>query len=68
VCKDPPELGCIAFDLDQGAAKLGLFLSLGQCLLEQATEAVLLSLDPQQILNLLPRTRTRDLRTQKQTT
>jgi hypothetical protein len=68
VCEDAPELGRVAFHLDQGAAKLGFFLTLGQGLLEQATEAVLLSLDPQEILNLLPRTRTRDLRSQKQTT
>jgi len=62
VCEDAPELGRVAFHLDQGAAKLGLFLTLGQRLLEQAAKAVLLSLDPQEILNLLPRTRAWDLR------
>jgi hypothetical protein len=67
LCEDAPELGRVAFDLDQGAAKLGLFFTLGQRLLEQATEAVLLPLDPQEILNLLPRTRTRDLSAQEHT-
>jgi hypothetical protein len=62
VREDAPELGRVSFHLDEGAAKLGLFLSLGQGLLEQATEAVLLSLDPQEVLNLLPRTRAWDLR------
>ena len=60
--EDAPELGRVAFDLDQGAAKLGLFFTLGQRLLEQAAKAVLFPLDPQEILNLLPRTRARDLR------
>ena len=60
--EDAPELGRVAFHLDQGAAKLGFFFSLRQRLLEQAAEAVLLSLDPQEILNLLTRTRARDLR------
>jgi hypothetical protein len=46
VCEDAPELGCVAFYLDQGSAKLGLFFSLGQGLLEQAAEAILLALDP----------------------
>jgi len=68
VREDAPELGRIALHFAEGAAKLGFLLSLGQGLLEQATEAVLLSLDPQEILNILPRTRTRDLRSQKQTT
>ena len=68
MCEDAPELGRVAFDLDQGAAKLGFFLTLGQGLLDQAAKAVLFPLDPQEILNLLPRTRTRDLRSQKQTT
>jgi hypothetical protein len=67
VCEDAPELGCIAFHLNQGPAKRGFFLSLGQRLLEQAPEAVLLPLDPQEILNLLPRTRAWDLRAQKRT-
>jgi hypothetical protein len=54
---DAPKLGRIALHLDQGPAKRGLLLSLRQRLLEQAAEAVLLPLDPQEILNLLPRTR-----------
>ena len=66
--EDPPELGRIAFHFNEGAAKFGLFLTLGQRLLEQATKAVLLPLDPQEILNLLPRTRAGDLRAQNQTT
>jgi len=68
VCEDPPELGRVAFHLAEGAAKLGLFLSLGQRLLEQAAEAVLFPLNPQQILNLLPCTRAWDLRAQKRAT
>jgi hypothetical protein len=52
----PPELGRIAFHLDQGSAKRRLFLSLRQRLLEQAAKTTLLALDPQEILNLLPRT------------
>jgi hypothetical protein len=67
VGKDAPELRRVAFQLDKRPAQLGLFLSLGQRLLEQATEAVLLSLDPQEVLNLLPRTRAWDLCSQKQT-
>jgi hypothetical protein len=56
MCDAPPELGRIAFHLDQGSAKRRLFLSFRQRLLEQATKAVVLTLDPQEILNLLPRT------------
>jgi hypothetical protein len=67
VCEDAPELGRVAFHLDQGAAKLGSSLSLGQRLLDQATKAVLLPLDPQEILNLLPCTRAGDLRAKKRT-
>ena len=52
----PPELGRIAFHLDQGSAKRRLFLSLRQRLLEQAAKTSLLAFDPQEILNLLPRT------------
>jgi hypothetical protein len=68
VREDAPELGRIAFHLDQCATEYGLLLSLGERLLEQSAEAVLLPLDPQEILNLLPRTRAWDLRAQKQTT
>jgi hypothetical protein len=68
VREDAPELGRTAFHLDQCATEYGFLLSLGQRLLEQATKAVLLPLDPQEILNLLPRTRAWDLRAQKRTT
>ena len=68
MCEDPPELGRVAFHLAEGAAKLGPFLSLGQGLLEQPAEAVLLPLDPQEILNLLLCTRAWDLRAQKRAT
>ena len=34
MCEDPPELGRIAFHLNECAAKFGLFLTLGQRLLE----------------------------------
>jgi hypothetical protein len=57
VREDAPELGRIAFHLDQCATEYGLLLSLGERLLEQSAEAVLLPLDPQEILNLLPRPR-----------
>jgi len=67
VCDGSPKLGRIAFHLDQGATKHGFLLSLGQRLLEQAAKAALLPLDPQEILNLLPRTRAWDLRVQKGT-
>ena len=68
MCEDAPELGRIAFHFYECAAKFGLFLTLGQRLLEQASKAVLLSLDPQEILNLLPRPRAWDIRAQKRAT
>jgi hypothetical protein len=68
VCENAPELGRVAFHFNEGAAKCGLLLTLGQCLLEQAPKAVLLPLDPQEILNLLSSTRAWDLRAQKRTT
>ena len=49
----PPELGRIAFHLDQGSAQGGLFLTLGKRLLEQTPKTVLLSCNPQEVLNLL---------------
>jgi hypothetical protein len=67
VREDAPELGPVAFHFDEGAAKCGFLLSLDQRFLEQATKAVLLPLDPQEILNLLPCTRAGDLRIQKRT-
>ena len=66
--ENAPELRRVAFYLDQHPAKRGFVLSLGEGLLEQATEAVLLPLDPEEILHLLPRPRAGDLRVQKQTT
>ena len=68
MCEDAPELGRIAFHFNECAAKCGFFLTLGQRLLEQTTKAVLLPLDPQEILNLLSSTRAWDLRAQKRTT
>ncbi len=67
MCDDAPELGRIAFHLDESAPKHGFLLTLGKRLLEQATKAVLLPLDPQEILHLLARPRARDLRIQKRT-
>ncbi len=68
MCDHAPKLGGIPFHLDQGAPKLGLLLTLGQRLLEQAAETVLLPLDSKEVLNLLARTRAWDVRTQKQAT
>ncbi len=50
---DASELGPIAFDFDEGAAKLGLFRALRECFLEQTAEPVLLALNPKDILNFL---------------
>ena len=68
MCDDAPELGGITFHLDQGAAKYRFLLAFRQCLLEQAAKAVLLPLDPQEILNLLPLACAWDLRVEKCTT
>ena len=68
MCDDAPQFGRIEFHLHQGAAERGFLLALEQRLLEQATKTVLLPLDPQEILNLLPRTRAWDLRIQKRAT
>lgn len=62
------ELGPIAFDFDEGPAKLGLFGALRECFLEQTAEPVLLPLNPEKILNLLPCTRAWHFRSQKHTT
>ena len=67
MCENAPKLSRVAFHFDQGAAKYRFLFTLSQRLLEQATKAVLLPLDPQEILNLLPSTRAGDLRTQKRT-
>ena len=58
---DAPELGPVAFHLDEGAAKLGLFGALRECFFEQTTEPVLLALNPEDVLNFLASTRTRDV-------
>jgi len=65
---DASELGSIAFDFDEGAAKLGLFGALPECFVEQAAEPVLLALNPEDILNFLQSARARDVSGQKQTT
>jgi hypothetical protein len=62
------ELGPIAFDFDEGAAKLGLFGALRECFLEQTAEPVLLALNPEDVLNFLQSARARDVSGQKQTT
>ena len=64
----PPELNGIAFHFHEGSAKRRLLLPLCECFLEQTTETFLLPLNPQQILNLFPRTRAWDLRTEEYTT
>ncbi len=53
----PTELDRIALYLDQRSSERRLFLTLGQCLFEQAVKTVLLSLNTQEILNLLTRPR-----------
>ena len=62
---DTPQLNRVAFYYDQGSSKRRLLLALCECLLEQTPEAVLLPLNPEKILNLLPRTRARNLNVQK---
>ncbi|MDH3844463.1 MAG: hypothetical protein OES69_11035 [Myxococcales bacterium] len=59
--EDTPKLDGVPFHFNEGSAKRRLFLTLGQRLLEQPPKAVLLPLDPQQIQNLLPRTRARNM-------
>jgi len=58
---DTPELGPVSFHLDEGAAKLVGLRSLSESLLQQAAESVLLPLNPEDVLNLLPSTRARNL-------
>jgi len=62
------ELGPIAFDFDEGAAKLGLFGALREYFLEQTAEPVLLALNPKDILNFLQSARARDVSGKNQTT
>jgi len=59
------ELGRIAFHFDEGSAKLGRFGPLRKCLLQQSTESVLLALNSEDVLNLLPSTRARNLGVQE---
>jgi len=61
VSDDPTELGGVPLYLDERAPKGRLLLALGQRLFEQTPEAVLLPRDPEEILNLLARSRARDL-------
>ena len=63
--EDAPELSSVALHFDEGSAKGGLLLALGERLLQQAPETVLFSLNPEDILNFLPRTRARNLDVQE---
>ena len=63
-----PQLGSVAFHFDERSPKLGLFRALRERLLEQTSKAVLLALNPEDVLNFLPSTRARDVSDQKQTT
>ena len=65
---DASELGSVALDFDERAAKLALFRSLGECLLEQTAETVLLALNPKDVLNFLQSAGARDVSCEKQTT
>jgi len=59
VGEDAPKLSSVALHFDEGLAKGGLLLALGERLLQQAPETVLFSLNAEDILNLLPGTRAR---------
>ena len=65
---DAPEFGSVAFDFDERPAKLGLFGALCECFLQQTAEAVLLALNPKDVLNFLVSARARNVSGQKQTT
>jgi hypothetical protein len=56
-----PKLGTVSFYLDEGAAKLMGFRALSESLLQQSAESVLLALNPEDVLNLLPSTGARNL-------
>jgi len=58
---DAPQLGSVAFHFDERSAKLGLLSSLGERLLEQTAEPILLPLNPKDVLNFLPSARAWDL-------
>jgi len=63
-----PEFGCVALHLDERSAKLRLFCSLGQRLLEQTAKPILFPLNPEDVLNFLPSAGARNVSGQKQTT
>jgi len=65
---DAPEFGPVAFHFDEGPPKLGLFRALCECILEQTAEAVLLALNPKDVLNFLASACARNVSGQKQTT
>ena len=56
----------VAFDFDQGPTKLGLFGALRERFLQQAAEPVLLPLNPEDVLNLLPSSRAWNLGVREQ--
>ena len=60
------ELRPVSFNFDQGVAKLGLFCPLGERFLQQTAKAVLLALNPENVLNFLARPRARNAGVQEQ--
>ena len=58
---DASELDSVALDFDERAAKLALFRAFRECFLQQSAEPVLLALNPDDVLNLLPSARARDV-------
>jgi len=56
---DASELDSVALDFDERAAKLALFRAFRECFLQQSAEPVLLALNPDDVLNLLPSARAR---------
>ena len=60
-----PELGRVALDFDEGAAKLVGFGALCQGFLQQPTESVLLALNPEDVLHFLASTRAWNLGVQE---
>ena len=59
------ELRATPFDVDEGAAQLGLVGTLGECFLESTAEPVLFPLNPKEVLNFLPSARARNLGVQE---
>ena len=55
------ELGPVPLHFDERSAKLGLFSALRERFLQQSAESVLLALNSEDVLNLLPSTRARNL-------